>query len=61
MQIKDHGSGGDVERGEERGGAVPDIVVGHFLDIAEAHRQHGLGHRPVGRETSRQELRTNVD
>jgi len=35
-------AGGDVQGGEQGGGAVPDIVVGDPLDIAESHRQHRL-------------------
>ena len=34
---------GDVERGEERRGAVTPIIVSYPLDVSEAHRQHGLG------------------
>lgn len=33
---------GDIERGIERQGSVADIVVGHTLHIAQAHRQNGL-------------------
>ena len=36
-------SGGDVEGGEQGGGAVADIIMGHAFHIAEAHRQHRLG------------------
>jgi hypothetical protein len=36
-------SGSDVESGKERGRAVADIVVGHAFDIAQAHRENGLG------------------
>jgi len=32
-----------VERREERGGAVAIVIVRYPLDIAEPHRQHGLG------------------
>ena len=34
---------GYVERGEQRRRAVTYVVVGDAFDIAEAHRQHGLG------------------
>ena len=36
-------AGGDVQGGEQGGGAMPDIIVGHALDVAESHRQHRLG------------------
>jgi len=36
-------AGGDVERGEERGRAVADIVMGHAFDITQTHGQNGLG------------------
>lgn len=32
-----------VERGKQRSGAVPIVVVGHALDVAQPHRQHRLG------------------
>ena len=38
-------AGNDIERGKEGQGAVPDVVVGHPLDIAQPHRQNRL--RPV--------------
>jgi hypothetical protein len=43
----DHGAVGDVERGEQVGRAVPDIVVAAPLGHAGHHRQHRLG--PVQR------------
>ena len=36
-------AGGDLERGEQGGGAVPDVVVGALLGMAGLHRQHLLG------------------
>ena len=36
-------AGGDVERGKKRGRAVAEIVMGHAFDIAQPHRQDGLG------------------
>jgi hypothetical protein len=36
-------SGGDVERGKQRGGAVADIVVAAPLGLSRPHRQQGLG------------------
>jgi hypothetical protein len=33
----------DIERREERRGAVAKVVVSHPLDITESHRQHWLG------------------
>src|SRR5437867_3838753 len=41
-----HLTGSDVERGEQRGGAVPHIVVGNAFHIAEPDRQQGLGAFP---------------
>ena len=35
--------GGDVERGEQRGRAMPGIVVRATLDLPRVHRQQGLG------------------
>ena len=40
-------AGGDLERGEQGGGAVADVVVGALLGMAGLHRQHLLG--PVQR------------
>ena len=39
----DHGAVEHVQRGEERGGAVPLVVVGHRAGAALLHRQAGLG------------------
>ena len=39
----DDGAVEHVERGEERGGAVPLVVVGHRAGAALLHRQAGLG------------------
>ena len=39
----DHRAGGDVQRREERGGAVPGVVVGAPLRLARPHRQQRLG------------------
>ena len=43
-----HLAGRDVQRGEQGGGAVPDVVVGAFLRHDRLHRQHRLpsGPRP---------------
>ncbi len=64
VQLADHRAVGDVERGEQTGDAVADVVVGAPLGHARHHRQHGLGpvqcldltllvhaqhHRPFGR------------
>jgi zinc-finger of transposase IS204/IS1001/IS1096/IS1165/Transposase len=43
VQGVDHGAVGDVERGEQVGRAVPDIVVAAPLGGAGHHRQHRLG------------------
>lgn len=40
-----HLAGGDPQRGEQGGGAVPDVVVGAALDQPGLHRQHR--HDPV--------------
>jgi len=42
LAASEDGAGGDIEGGEERRGAMPDIVVGKPLDIAQSHRQHRL-------------------
>ena len=39
----EHLSGGDVQGGEQRRRAVPDVVVGVAFGVAEAHRQRRLG------------------
>ena len=39
---RDHGAVSDVERGEQAGDAVPDVVVGAALGHARHHRQHRL-------------------
>ena len=39
----DDPAGGDVQRGEQRGGAVTRVVVGAPLDLAGPHRQQRLG------------------
>jgi hypothetical protein len=39
----DDGAGGDVESREQRGVAVPRVVVGAALSLARAHRQQRLG------------------
>ena len=36
-------AGGDLQRGEQGGGAVPDVVVGALLGMAGLHRQRLLG------------------
>lgn len=43
VALADHGAGGDVERGEQRGGAVTFVIVGAAFGHARQHRQHGLG------------------
>jgi hypothetical protein len=42
VQLADDGAVGDVERGEEAGDAVAQVVVGAALGHARHHRQHGL-------------------
>jgi hypothetical protein len=39
----DDPAGGDVEGGEQRGGAVAGIVMAAPLGLARPHRQQGLG------------------
>ena len=39
----EHLPSGDVQRGEQRRRAVPDVVVGVAFGVAEAHRQRRLG------------------
>ncbi len=43
LALGEHCSGCDVERGEQRRGAMADVVVGHPFYVTQAHRQHGLG------------------
>ena len=43
VQFADHGAVGDVERGEQAGDAVADVVVGASLGHARHHRQDRLG------------------
>src|SRR5438105_9087039 len=43
VQFADDGAVGDVERGEQAGGAVPGVVVGAPFGHARHHRQHRLG------------------
>ena len=38
-------SGGEVEGGEQGGGAVTDVIVGDAFDIAQTHGQQLLGER----------------
>ena len=42
MQLADDLAGGDVEGGEQRGGAVPSVVVGLALGLARPHGQQRL-------------------
>jgi len=42
LAASEDGAGGDIEGGEERRGAMADIVVGKPFDIAKPHRQHRL-------------------
>jgi hypothetical protein len=42
VQFGDDAAVGDVERGEQAGGAVPDVVGGLSLRHAGHHRQHRL-------------------
>ena len=43
LALSDHGTGGHIQRGEQRGGAVADVVMGDALHVAQAHRQQRLG------------------
>ena len=42
MKLRDEFTGLHVERGKQRGGAMPSVVVRATLDLAGAHRQHRL-------------------
>ena len=42
LALADDRAAGDVEGGEQRGGAVTQVIVGHAFDVAEAHRQQRL-------------------
>ena len=41
MTLADHLPGRDIQRRKERGGAVPNVVVGLLGRDARAHRQEG--------------------
>lgn len=43
LAVTDHRAGGQIQRRKQGGGAMTNIVMGHALDIAEAHRQQRLG------------------
>ena len=43
LAFSEHRASGDVEGGEQRGGAVAHIVVGNPFHITESHRQNRLG------------------
>lgn len=43
LALSDHCTGGHIQRREQRGGAVADVVVGDALHVAQAHRQQRLG------------------
>ena len=45
LAVRDHRSGSHFEGGEQGGGAVAPVIVGHPLDVAQPHRQHRL--RPL--------------
>jgi hypothetical protein len=42
LALADHLTGGHVQGGEQRGGAVADVVMGDALDVTEAHGQQRL-------------------
>lgn len=42
LAFSEHHSSCNVERGEQRGSAVPHIVVGNPFHIAQSHRQNRL-------------------
>jgi hypothetical protein len=41
--LRQDGAVEQVEGGEQRGGAMAEVIVGHALDVAEAQRQQRLG------------------
>ena len=41
--LREHCAGSDVQGGEQRGGAVANVIVGDPLDVTEPHGQHRLG------------------
>ena len=47
LAVGEDGSGGDVESGKERGGAMADIIVGDAFQITQSQGQHRL--RPAQR------------
>ena len=42
LALRQHAARGDVERCEERRRPVPDVAVGHALDVPQAHRKTRL-------------------
>jgi hypothetical protein len=43
LALGDHLAGGDIQGGEQRGSAVPDVVMPDALHVAQAHGQQRLG------------------
>lgn len=43
LALADHLAGGDLERREEGGGAVADVIMGDALDITQPHGEQRLG------------------
>ena len=41
--LREHFAGGHVQGGEQRSGAVADVIVGDALDVPQPHGQHRLG------------------
>lgn len=42
LALRQDSAGGDVERGEQGGGAMANVVVGGSFDISQSHGQHRL-------------------
>lgn len=42
LAVDGDGSGGDVENGKERGGAIADIIVRDVFQITQSQGQHQL-------------------
>lgn len=43
LALGDHRTGGHIEGSKQGGSAVADVVMGHALHVAQAHRQQWLG------------------
>jgi hypothetical protein len=40
LALREHLAIGSVEHGEQRHGAMSNVIMGHAFDLAQSHRQH---------------------